>query len=357
MKITIVTDAWAPQINGVVRTLQETIAGMEVRGHQVQRISPDQFRSLPCPTYPEIRLALTLAEPVGRRIEDFAPDHIHISTEGPLGLAARRWCLKHHVPFTTAFHTRFADYAAARTHLSPALFWRFLRWFHRPSAHILAATPRLMEELQSHGLHQARLWSRGVNTMMFRPDHVPNPALAHLPGPIMLNVGRVAVEKNLEAFLSADVPGTKVIVGDGPARAALQKKYPDALFLGTMSGAALAATYASADVFVFPSRTDTFGLVMLEALACGTPVAAFPVHGPLDVIGHGTGTCAGWHTAIGCAHEDLAVAIRRAVECDRRAARAYANGFSWQATVEQFSQALVPARASAPMMQAFPLAA
>ncbi len=359
MKITFVTDAWAPQVNGVVRTLQETIAGVEARGHQVQRISPDQFRSLPCPTYPEIRLALTLAGPVGQRIADFAPDHIHISTEGPLGLAARRWCLKNAMPFTTAFHTRFADYAAARTHLSPDLFWRFLRWFHRPSAHILAATPRLMQELQSHGLTQARLWSRGVDTMMFRPDHVRNPVLDALPKPIMLNVGRVAVEKNLDAFLACDVPGTKVIVGDGPARAALQKKYPDALFLGTLSGAALASVYASADVFVFPSRTDTFGLVMLEALACGTPVAAYPVHGPLDVIGTGSGVRAGWTAAIGCAHEDMAVAIRTALACDRRAARAYASSFSWQSTVDQFLNALVPVRASEPtiLMKAFPLAA
>jgi glycosyltransferase involved in cell wall biosynthesis len=357
MKITFVTDAWAPQINGVVRTLQETIAGIVARGHEVQRISPDQFRSLPCPTYPEIRLALTLATPVGRRIADFGPDHIHISTEGPLGLAARRWCLKHHMPFTTAFHTRFADYAAARTHLSPELFWRFLRWFHRPSSNILAATPRLMQELHQHGLTQARLWSRGVDTMMFRPDHVPNPALAHVPGPILLNVGRVAVEKNLEAFLRADVPGTKVIVGDGPARPALQKQFPEAVFLGALSGAALAATYRRADVFVFPSLTDTFGLVMLEALACGTPVAAFSVHGPLDVIGTGRGVLNHWTTPIGCAHDDLALAIMSALHCDRAAARAYASHFSWRASVDQFLAALVPIRTGAPALQVYPLAA
>jgi glycosyltransferase involved in cell wall biosynthesis len=344
MKITFVTDAWAPQVNGVVRTLQQTIDGVLARGHQVQRISPDQFRSLPCPTYPEIRLALTFADPVGRRIADFAPDHIHISTEGPLGLAARRWCLKKDMPFTTAFHTRFAEYAAARTLVSPALFWRFLRWFHRPSADILTATPRLMAELHSHGLGKAKLWSRGVDTMMFRPDHVRNPALAHLPRPIMLSVGRVAVEKNLEAFLRSDVPGTKVIVGDGPARAALQKKFPDAVFLGAMSGATLAATYASADVFVFPSLTDTFGLVMLEALACGTPVAAFAVAGPLDVIGEGKGVLKNWDTPIGCAHENLNLAITAALKCDRTAARAYASHFSWDTTVDQFLQALVPVR-------------
>jgi glycosyltransferase involved in cell wall biosynthesis len=345
-KITIVTDAWCPQINGVVRTLQETIAGLCAYGYQVQRISPEQFFSMPCPTYPEIRLALVLGNRVGKMIEDFAPTHIHISTEGPLGLAARRWCLKNNVPFTTAFHTRFADYAAARTHLNPDIFWRFLRWFHTPSRSILTATPRLMEELQAHGLMQARLWSRGVDIMSFRPDYVVNPALAQLPRPIMLNVGRIAVEKNLEAFLAADVAGSKVIVGDGPAREALQKRFPAAVFLGALRGAALAATYGGADVFVFPSRTDTFGLVMLEALACGTPVAAFPVAGPLDVIGDGRGVKPGWTTAVGCTHTDLATAINKASQCDRRAARAYAMAFNWRSTVDQFLSVLVPVQPS-----------
>ncbi len=341
-KITVVTDAWTPQINGVVRTLQETMAGVRSYGYDVQRISPEQFFSMPCPTYPEIRLALTLGNRVGKMIADFAPNHIHISTEGPLGIAARRWCLKNKVPFTTAFHTRFADYAAARTHLNPQIFWRFLRWFHRPSRYILTATPRLMDELLDHGLVQARAWSRGVDTLLFRPDHVANPVLAKLPRPIMLNVGRIAVEKNLEAFLDANVPGSKVIVGDGPAREALQKHFPDAVFLGALSGAALAATYASADVFVFPSLTDTFGLVMLEALACGTPVAAFPVAGPLDVIGTGCGVKAGWTTNIGCTDHNLATAITTALQCDRRAARAYAMMFNWRSTVDQFLAALVP---------------
>jgi glycosyltransferase involved in cell wall biosynthesis len=341
-KITFVTDAWSPQINGVVRTLQETMAGVRAYGYDVQRISPEQFFSMPCPTYPEIRLALTLGNRVGKMIQNFTPDHIHISTEGPLGIAARRWCVKNNIPFTTAFHTRFPDYAAARTHLSPQIFWRFLRWFHRPSRYILTATPRLMDELLVHGLVQARAWSRGVDTLLFRPDHVANPALAQLPRPIMLNVGRMAVEKNLEAFLGADAPGTKVLVGDGPAREALQKRFPDAVFPGPLSGAALAATYASADVFVFPSLTDTFGLVMLEALACGTPVAAFPVAGPLDVIGEGRGVRADWTTAIGCTDSNLATAINMALRCDRRAARAYAMTFNWRSTVDQFLAALVP---------------
>jgi glycosyltransferase involved in cell wall biosynthesis len=348
MKITFVTDAWKPQINGVVRTLSETIDGVEARGATVQRISPEQFRSLPCPTYPEIRLALISGDRVGRMIERFRPDYVHIATEGPLGLAARRWCLRNRFAFTTAFHTRFADYAAARTRLSPELFWRFLRWFHAPSARILAATPRLMEELHARGLGHAQRWSRGVDTMMFRPDHVPNPALAHLPRPLLLNVGRIAVEKNLEAFLACKVPGTKVIVGNGPARDALQKRYPDAVFLGALSGAALAATYASCDLFVFPSLTDTFGLVMLEALACGLPVAAFPVAGPLDVVGTGEGVLADWQEPVGATDPSLDAAISRALLCDRRAARAYACRFSWDQTVDQFLGALVPLHSGLP---------
>ncbi len=347
MKITIVTDAWAPQVNGVVRTLNETITRLQAGDYDVQRISPEQFHTLPCPSYPEIRLALTLSGRVGRMIDAFTPDHIHIATEGPLGMAARRWCVRNGKAFTTAFHTKFADYAAARTHVSPQFFWRFLRWFHQPATHILAATSRLKDDLHNQGLTQAQVWSRGVDIMTFRPDHVPNPALAHLPRPLMLNVGRIAVEKNLEAFLQADVAGTKIIVGDGPARESLQKRFPQALFLGAMHGATLAATYASADVFVFPSHTDTFGLVMLEALACGTPVAAFPVAGPLDVIGDGSGILADWSTPIGCTHTELSIAITTALQCDRGAARAYASRFSWQSTVDQFRAALVPVHTGA----------
>jgi glycosyltransferase involved in cell wall biosynthesis len=346
MKITIVTDAWAPQVNGVVRTLEKTITGLLARGYEVQRISPEQFYTVPCPSYPEIRLAMTLRGSIGKRIADFAPDHIHISTEGPLGIAARRWCVANGIRFTTAFHTRFADYAAARTHLSPHLFWRFLRWFHQPSTQILAATPRLMQDLKDQGLSQTRLWSRGVDVMMFRPDHSPNPALADLTKPLMLNVGRVAVEKNLEAFLRCDVPGTKIIVGDGPARDMLQKKYPEAVFLGALHGATLAATYAAADVFVFPSLTDTFGLVTLEALACGTPVAAFPVAGPQDIIGDGHGIAPHWGAPIGCTDKDLTFSIHAALQCDRRAARAYASRFSWDISLTQFISALAPIKAA-----------
>jgi glycosyltransferase involved in cell wall biosynthesis len=275
-------------------------------------------------------------------ISDFSPDFVHISTEGPLGLAARRWCLRHGFAFTTAFHTRFAEYISARTRLSPEIFWRFLTWFHGPSARILAATPRLESELRDRGLAHAQRWTRGVDTMLFRPDHVPNPALADLPRPILLNVGRLAPEKNVEAFLECRTPGTKVMVGSGPSRAMLEKRYPDAVFLGSLSGATLAATYASADLFVFPSLTDTFGLVMLEALACGLPVAAYPVAGPLDVIGTGNGVLADWQEPVGATHESLDRAIELALGCDRRAARAYACQFSWDKTVDQFLGALVP---------------
>lgn len=343
MKLLLVTDAWSPQINGVVRTLTETVRGIEARGITVERISPDQFRSIACPTYPEIRLALTTGNRVGQRIEAFAPDFIHIATEGPLGLAARRWCTRNGMAFTTAFHTRFADYASARTHIPPEVFWHFLRWFHKPSAGILTATARLVAELKSRRFARPVRWHRGVDTMLFRPEHVRNPALANLPRPLLLNVGRVAVEKNLEAFLSCPVSGTKIVVGDGPARATLERAFPEAVFLGPLSGAALAATYASADVFVFPSLTDTFGLVMLEALACGTPVAAFPVAGPLDVIG--PDVVPGWSVPVGACHTDLAQAITQALSFDRRAARFYAAQFSWEKTVDQFLAALVPATA------------
>ncbi|MDP3784205.1 MAG: glycosyltransferase family 1 protein, partial [Sphingopyxis sp.] len=289
MRILIVTDAWEPQVNGVVRTLQATIAELRKAGHEVSVVSPDLFRSIPCPSYPEIRLAFAGWRKVGRHIRAFAPQAIHISTEGPLGLAARRWCLKHGFPFTTAYHTRFPEYVAARLPLSPAFVWRFIRWFHRPARHIMVATRSLARELADQGLGQTMMWERGVDHQQFHADRAPHPAYAELPRPIQLYVGRVAVEKNIGAFLDVDRPGTKVVVGDGPALAALKAQHPDALFLGKLGGETLATAYAGADVFVFPSRTDTFGLVVIEALSCGTPVAAFPVPGPGDIIRDGAG--------------------------------------------------------------------
>lgn len=335
MRILIVTDAWEPQVNGVVRTLQATIAELRKAGDEVSVVSPDLFRSIPCPSYPEIRLAFAGWRTVGRHIRAFAPQAIHISTEGPLGLAARRWCLKHGFPFTTAYHTRFPEYVAARLPLSPAFVWRFIRWFHRPARHIMVATRSLARELADQGLGQTMMWERGVDHQQFHADRAPHPAYAELPRPIQLYVGRVAVEKNIGAFLDVDRPGTKVVVGDGPALAALKAQHPDALFLGKLGGETLAAAYAGADVFVFPSRTDTFGLVVIEALSCGTPVAAFPVPGPGDIIRDGAGAL----------DEDLSRAIDAALACDRGDAAVLGGRYSWATCTAQFVSALtfVPA--------------
>lgn len=342
MRIALVSDAWAPQVNGVVRTLTETVSRARRAGHDLLTVTPDLFRSLPCPSYPEIRLALRPRPRLVHMLDDFAPDAVHIATEGPLGWAARRWCLDRARPFTTSFHTRFPDYVSARTRLPASLIWRPIARFHRPAEHILAATPRLAGELAEHGLTQTRLWSRGVDLDLFHPGLLPHPAFATLPRPILLSVGRVAVEKNIEAFLAADVPGSKVVVGDGPALDRLRARYPEALFLGALHGAKLAAAYAGADVFVFPSKTDTFGLVMIEALAAGTPVAGYPVPGPLDVIGgEGLGVHGGT-APVGAVDDDLVSAIRRALAADRAACAAYARHFSWDASTAQFLAALTP---------------
>ncbi|MDZ3833511.1 MAG: glycosyltransferase family 1 protein [Sphingopyxis sp.] len=330
MKILIVSDAWEPQVNGVVRTLQATLAELRVAGHEVAVISPGLFRSVPCPTYGEIRLALAGARSVGRHIAAFAPQAIHISTEGPLGLAARRWCLRNRFPFTTAYHTRFPEYVAARLPVPPALVWRFIRWFHRPAQHIMVATRSLARELAEQGLPQTMMWERGVDHALFRPDRAAHPALADLPRPIQLYVGRVAVEKNIGAFLDTAHPGTKVVVGDGPALAALRARHPGAVFLGKLGGDDLAAAYAGADVFVFPSRTDTFGLVVIEALSCGTPVAAYPVPGPGDIVTGGAGAL----------DEKLGHAIARALACDRADAAALGARYSWAGCTAQFVRAL-----------------
>ena len=337
MRILIVSDAWEPQVNGVVRTLQATIGELRSAGHAVGVISPDLFRSIPCPSYPEIRLAFAGWRKVGRHIRAFAPEAIHISTEGPLGLAARRWCIRNQFPFTTAYHTRFPEYVAARLPLSPAFVWRFIRWFHRPARHIMVATRSLARELASQELGQTMLWERGVDHELFRPGRAPHPALAQLPRPIQLYVGRVAVEKNIEAFLDTGQPGTKVIVGDGPALAELRPRYPDALFLGKQTGAALASAYSAADVFVFPSRTDTFGLVIIEALSAGTPVAAFPVPGPADIVRDGAGAL----------DENLDAAISAALACDRADAAALGARYNWSACTAQFAKALTFVRTSA----------
>jgi glycosyltransferase involved in cell wall biosynthesis len=335
VRIAIVTDAWSPQVNGVVRTLQSVRDELVRQGHDVLIVSPDLFYSMPCPTYPEIRLAFASTGSVGRMLEEFSPQAIHLATEGPVCLAARRWCLARDFPFTTAYHTQFPDYVAARTGVNPEWVWRYIRWFHSPAQSILASTASIADTLKAHGLTQIRHWGRGVDLSTFG-DPVPDPAIRALAqdgkGPIQLYVGRVAIEKNIEAFLTATHPGTKVIVGDGPALVSLKAKYPDAHFLGPKFGADLAAAYAAADVFVFPSKTDTFGLVMIEALACGTPVAAYPVTGPIDVLTPETGAM----------HDDLDQAIAEALSRDRAACSAYGQGFTWAKSAYQFLHALVP---------------
>lgn len=336
LKILIVTDAWAPQVNGVVRTLEILSRDLGALGHTVHTITPLGRRTFPLPTYPEIRLAFFQKAALTREIQAFAPDAVHIATEGWLGLAARRICLKHGIAFTTAFHTRFAEYVHARFRIVPeSVIWRWLRWFHHPATAVMVATETLRRELGGHGFRNPRIWSRGVDIEKFRP--VPD---AQLPceGPRWIYVGRVAVEKNIEAFLACDLPGTKMVVGDGPAKAALSQKYRQVKFLGALTGEALTRAYAACDVFVFPSRTDTFGLVLLEALACGLTVAAYPVEGPRDVVGPDIPGA----RDIAVLDEDLAKACLAALELRRRpretTPRAFAEGRSWRACTLQFLQ-------------------
>lgn len=345
MRIAIATDAWRPQINGVVRTLEMTVKLLRERGHDVTVISPDQFRTVPCPGYSEIRLALAPRFGLRKALAEFEPDIVHISTEGPIGWSTRRWCIMNDVPFTTAFHTRFPDYASVRTGLSPDFFWPVMRRFHAPSQAVLSATPRLSEELAGRGITHTRPWTRGIDTEIFKPGLPPHPMLANLPRPILLSVGRVAIEKNLESFLSAEIEGTKVVVGDGPAMDELKARFPDAVFAGSLTGRELAQTYAAADVFVFPSKTDTFGLVMIEAMACGVPVAGYCVPGPLDIIGaSGRGPHDELATPVGSAHDSLSQAIAIALQCDRRAVAEYGARFTWDHAVDEFLAALDEAR-------------
>ncbi len=350
MRLAIATDAWAPQVNGVVRTLTETISRLQARGYEIEVVAPNRFTTLPCPGYSEIRLALAPRFGVRKILGAFQPDIVHISTEGPIGWSARAWCLKHDVPFTTAFHTRFPEYVAARTHLSPDFIWPIMRQFHKHSKAVLTATPSLREELEGRGISNTQLWSRGIDRKLFHPEQPAHPRLKYLAKPILLSVGRVAIEKNLEAFLNADVPGTKVVVGDGPARASLEAKYPDAIFLGTRQGTELASIYASADVFVFPSKTDTFGLVMLEALACGVPVAGYPVQGPVDVIGaDGRGPNGQLKRAIGCLRTDLGDAIKGAERLSREDAAIYGAQFCWDTCTDQFVTGIAQAASNVEM--------
>lgn len=331
LRLLIVTDAWAPQVNGVVRTLATVAKRLEALGDTVEVIGPDRFRTLPMPGYPEIRLALRPARTLAKMVDAFRPSAVHIATEGPLGMAMRALCLKRRWPFTTSFHTKFPEYLQARTGLPPRFAWAWLRRFHEAGNGTFAATPSLRAELAERGFTKIRPWTRGVDLGQFTLE--PREEWAGLPRPVFLYAGRVAVEKNIEAFLALDLPGSKVVVGDGPQRAALARRFPKAHFAGWKQGAELARCYAGADVSVFPSRTDTFGLVILEAMACGTPVAAYPVTGPMDVI-PGSGA--------GVVDEDLRAAALAALDCDRAAARRHAEGYSWEACAASFRRQLVP---------------
>jgi glycosyltransferase involved in cell wall biosynthesis len=328
MKILVATDAWHPQVNGVVRTLSQVAHEARALGTDVEFLSPLDFRTLPMPGYPEIRLALTGPGDIERRLDVARAECVHIATEGPIGHAVRRVCIKRGMPFTTSFHTRFPDYLAERLPLpeqwTTKLAWAWLRRFHAPSAAVLAATPTLQQELIDRGFNNVKLWSRGVDAQLFHPSRRKE---LDLPRPIFLTVGRVAVEKNLEEFLKLDLPGTKLVVGDGPARAQLEKAYPHAVFAGAKQGEDLAHVYASADVFVFPSLTDTYGLVLLEALASGVPVAAFPAAAPRDVIGD---------APVGVLDNDLRRACLEALELDRVSCRDFAERLTWRACAQTF---------------------
>ena len=330
LKVLIVTDAWRPQVNGVVTTLEMLRRELSALGHEVRYASPEGRFTLPLPTYPEIRLAFFPRQGLEKLIREFAPDAVHISTEGTMGLSARAICIKHGIEFTTAFHTRFPEYVHARFPFVPeSLVWRLERWFHSAAIATMARTATLKRELEAHGFKNVRLWEGGVDVNHFHP--IPDATLP-FPKPVFLYVGRVAIEKNIEAFLSLDLPGTKVVVGPGPARDALARKYPDAKFLGRKSGEELVRIYAASDVNVFPSLTDTFGLVMLEALACGTPVATFPHDVMKDVVG----AC-----PAAALDEDLGAACRRALTLSRAEARAFALTRSCRASTQQFLGNLV----------------
>ncbi|HEY5810720.1 MAG TPA: glycosyltransferase family 1 protein [Povalibacter sp.] len=335
MKIAIVTDAWFPQTNGVVKTLSTTTDLLRAAEHDVLVISPQQFRTFPCPTYPEIRLAWLPFGRLSGLLADFAPDAVHIATEGTLGAAARRWCLRQRMPFTTSYHTQFPEYVRARLPIPLALSYAHLRRFHSAAARTMVATPTLQRQLEARGFRNLVRWTRGVDVDLFKPR---DKSVLDLPRPVAVYVGRVAIEKNIEAFLSMEWAGTHLVIGDGPERKALEAKHPRARFVGYKYGEELAGHIAVSDVFVFPSRTDTFGLVLLEAMACGVPVAAYPVTGPIDVVQQGV---------TGVLREDLRQAAQEALQLDPHHCRAYALEHTWDAATVQFLANLAPHPASA----------
>ncbi len=331
MKIMIVTDAWEPQVNGVVRTLKMTTRHLQELGHSTHILSPLDFRSVPCPTYPEISLALATRSAVARHIDKVQPDCLHIATEGPLGWAARGVALRRNWPFTTAYHSRFPEYVQARVHVPVDWSYALLRRFHNAGQATLAPTPAIVADLAARGFTKARLWSRGVNLEAFTPE---GPRLPRSTQPVFLYVGRLAVEKQVHEFLALDLPGEKWVAGTGPEEAKLKRQFPGVRWFGVLSGDDLATVYRSADVMVFPSVTDTFGLVIAESMACGTPVAAYPVHGPIDVVGR--------DSPGGVLDNDLRAACLAALKKPREAVRRHAEQFNWPAATRQFEQALAP---------------
>jgi glycosyltransferase involved in cell wall biosynthesis len=342
VKILTVTDAWHPQVNGVVRSIEATHRECERLGHETALIGPRSFITVPCPRYPEIRLSLLPYRRVARFIDlhrASSPEiAIHVATEGPLGQAARRYCIRHRLPFTTAYHTRFPQYLNAMFGVPEHWVYGFLRRFHGAASRVLSPTPEVDRELARAGLANVARWTRGVDLEVFQPRAPESEHAAGCPRPRFLYVGRVSVEKNIEAFLALDLPGTRIVAGQGPALDRLKQRFPDVRFVGILDREQLARLYSSVDVFVFPSRTDTFGLVLLEALACGTPVAAFPVQGPLDVVGH---------CDVACLSEDLRGAALRALRIPRERCRTYAEQFSWRAATEQFIALQMPCAGAA----------
>ena len=328
MRIAIISDAWLPQVNGVVRTLAKTVETLQHLGHQPTVIGPDRFRSVPLPGYPEIRLAVAPRRRLARLLDTLGPEAVHIATEGPLGLAGRAWCRARRRGFTTAYHTRFPEYLRLRLPIPESITYAYLRWFHRPAIRTLVATESMRDELARHGFEHLTPWGRGVDLELFRPR--PKSFLTD-PRPISMYLGRVAVEKNMAAFLDAPLAGSKYVVGDGPALPNLRRNHPEVHFAGRRVGEDLARHLAAADVMVFPSRTDTFGLVLLEAMACGVPVAAYPVPGPRDIVRNGEN---------GYLDADLAVAARRALAVDPARCRAFAEGFSWERSAREFLAAI-----------------
>lgn len=347
MKISLVTDAWLPQVNGVVTTLVELVRELRAEGHQVQVIDPGQFRTRPCPGYAGIDLAVAPAKGLRAKLDAFAPDAIHLATEGPLGWAARRYCLRRGLRFTTAFHTKFPEILNHAVKVPVGLGYAVMRHFHRPSAGVMVPTPSVLEMLRVRGFRNLREWTHGVDTELFqfRPQPGVFPGLEEVPRPLALFVGRVSYEKNIEAFLRLELPGTKVVCGVGPVEAQLKERHPQVRWVGLLPRPELAKLYAAADVFVFPSHADTFGLVMAEAMACGTPVAAYPVDGPLTVLARrkDDGSCLG-----GAMEADLGKACLRAMTVPRHEARQRAQDFSWTQATALFASFLVPARSTVP---------